>query len=65
MEDVRIIERAFQLAPECGSLDEVRQRLVREGYFNVHAHLSGRQVRQQLYDRLNPKLRKPHGRGRA
>lgn len=59
---MNIIERAFQLAPECGSIDELRQRLVREGYFNVHAHLAGKQVRQQLYDLLNPALKKPHGR---
>jgi hypothetical protein len=34
---VNIIERAFQVAPECASLDDVRRRLDGEGYVNVPA----------------------------
>ena len=56
MEDVSIIERAFQLAPECGSIDELKRKLAREGYFQVNAHLSGRHIRSQLHGRLNPEL---------
>jgi len=56
VEDVSIIERAFQLAPECGSIDELKRKLAREGYFQVNAHLSGRHIRSQLHDRLNPEL---------
>jgi len=48
MEGVRIIERAFQLAPECGSIDELKRRLMREGYLQVNAHLSGRQIRRDI-----------------
>ena len=56
VQDVNIIERAFQIAPECGSVDEVKKRLVREGYFNVSAHLAGRQIRSQIAERLDPQL---------
>ena len=63
MEGVGLIERAFQLAPQCGSLDELRQRLTREGYGNVHAYLDGKQIKQQLFERLDPGRRKPKGRG--
>lgn len=48
MEGVRIIERAYQLAGECGTVDEVRKRLRREGYFDVEAHLRGPQIRGEL-----------------
>lgn len=54
MHDVNIIERAFQVAAECGSVSEVRPRLVREGYFNVDAHLMGRQIQQDIHQRLHP-----------
>lgn len=33
------VERAFQLAPECMSMDELRSRLAKEGCTNVEAHL--------------------------
>jgi hypothetical protein len=56
MEGVDIIERAFQLAAESGSVDEVKRKLRREGYFQVEAHLSGRQIRAEVAQRLNPKL---------
>jgi hypothetical protein len=54
-----VIERAFQIAPECGSIEEVRRRLIREGYFQVEAHLSGRQIRQEIKSRLDPDPRHP------
>lgn len=57
MQGVTIIERAYQIATESGSLDEVRHRLTREGYFNVEAHLSGPQIKRELTGRLNPELR--------
>ena len=57
MEGINIIERAFQLAPECGSVDEVKRKLVREGYLQVEAHLSGRQIRADLNERLDPSLK--------
>ena len=56
MEDVNIIERAFQLAAESGSIDEVKRKLQREGYFHVEAHLSGRQIRSEINGRLNRDL---------
>jgi hypothetical protein len=33
------VERAFQLAPQCKTLEEVRFKLAREGHTNVDAHL--------------------------
>jgi hypothetical protein len=42
------VERAFQLAPEARSLDEVRYRLKREGYTQVEEHLSGAAIRSEL-----------------
>lgn len=51
-----IIERAFQLAAESGSVDEVQRKLSREGYFHVHAHLAGRQMRGEIQRRLNRAL---------
>jgi len=53
-----IIERAFEIAPECGTVDEVRQRLGREGFINVTSHLSGKLTRQQINDRLDPELKR-------
>lgn len=57
MEGIGLVERAFQLAPECVSLDELRERLRSEGYLQVHAHLEGKQIRDQLRDRLKPTSR--------
>jgi hypothetical protein len=57
MHGITIIERAFQVAPECGSVEEVKRRLMREGYFSVQAHLSGPRIRAQLNERLDPELR--------
>lgn len=47
-----IIERAFELAAECQSVDEVRAALRREGYSNVDAHLQGKSIRGDLTKRL-------------
>jgi len=51
------IERAFEIAAESGSLDEVKKRLTREGYSSVDAHLTGPQIKRELTARLNPELR--------
>jgi hypothetical protein len=53
---MNIIERAFELAAECGSVAEVKRKLSREGYFQADAYLSGRQIRSEIIDRLNPEL---------
>jgi hypothetical protein len=62
---VHIIERAFELAPECGSIEELRQRLVREGYFQVRSYLAGKEINRQLHERLDPVRRKPWPSGRT
>jgi len=33
------VERAFQLAPTCKTMDELQAKLIREGHTNVAAHL--------------------------
>jgi hypothetical protein len=43
-----VIERAFQLAEECASVDEIRTRLKQEGFINVDAHLAGGKIRSDL-----------------
>ena len=48
-----VIKRAYDIASECGSLAELKRRLISEGYFNVNAHLSGWQIRRDLLPRLN------------
>jgi hypothetical protein len=52
MQGVSVIERAYQLAAECGSVDEVRHKLSREGYFQVEAHLRAPKLRGELMRRL-------------
>ena len=42
------IERAFELAPSCGNIEDIRTALRREGYSNVDAHLAGRVIRFDL-----------------
>ena len=41
------VERAFQLAPECQRMDQLRSRLQREGHTQIDAHLQG-SLRRQL-----------------
>lgn len=43
-----IIERAYELAPTCGNIDQIRTALRREGYTGVDAHLAGRVIRSDL-----------------
>lgn len=47
-----IIERAFQLARQSSTIDEVRIALRREGYLNVDAHLAGPTIKADLKKRL-------------
>jgi hypothetical protein len=46
------VERAFQLAPECRSMDELRAKLSREQFSNIDAHLQG-SLRRDLRKLLN------------
>ena len=48
-----IIERAFELAPRCENIEEIRTALRREGYSSVDAHLAGRIIRADLTKLLN------------
>lgn len=51
-----IIERAFELASDCLSLKELRERLRHEGYTrtDIYLSLSGRLIKSQLTDRMRP-----------
>ncbi len=42
------VERAFQLAEHCVTVDEIRTKLKKEGYSNVDAHLTGGAIRSDL-----------------
>ena len=48
MHTYNIIERAFQLAPEATSIEDIRRALRREGYSSVDAHLEGASIKAQL-----------------
>ena len=48
MQTQNIIERAFQLAPDSTSIDDIRKTLRQEGYSNVDAHLSGASIKADL-----------------
>ena len=43
-----LVERAFQLASECTTIEEIRAKLRREGYPNVDAHLQAGTLRADL-----------------
>ena len=57
MEGLTIIERAFAIAPDYGSIADVKRKLIDEGYLQVNAHLSGRQIRAEIIARLDPQLK--------
>lgn len=46
------VKRAFELAPDCASIEEIRLRLTKEGHVSVHEHLQGNSIRQELKLRL-------------
>ena len=52
MQTDNIIERAFQLAPEATSIEDIRKILRQEGYSNVDAHLGGPSIKADLKKRL-------------
>lgn len=46
--EIGTVHRAFQLAPECSSIDEVRRKLKQEGYGAVDEHLQGPRIQKDL-----------------
>lgn len=52
-----LIERALQLAPQCASVAEVKQKLKDEGYTRIDEHLVGKLTRAQIIERLLPSER--------
>lgn len=42
------VERAFELAPNCRSIEELRLKLLKEGHSNVDAHLRAGVLRKDL-----------------
>lgn len=52
MQETHIIERAFELAPNYSSIDEIRKALRHEGYSNVDAHLAGASIKADLKKRF-------------
>lgn len=57
MDCEEVIKRAFEVAPECGSIGELKHRLIREGYLKVNANLSGWKVRREVLSRLNSEFK--------
>jgi hypothetical protein len=64
LERANIIKRAFDIAAECGSIEQVQRRLRDEDYLSVSGHLSGRHTRSEIARRLNPALVAEHRRKR-
>ena len=52
MEQLHIIERAFQLAQsgECRRMADLHARLRKEQYSQIDEHLGGKAIKQQLRD---------------
>jgi hypothetical protein len=46
--EIGTVQRAFELAPECTSIGELRLKLKREGYSAVDEHLQGSSVQVDL-----------------
>ena len=46
------VKRAFELAPDCSTIDEIRARLKKEGFENVLEHLQGSGIQKELKSRL-------------
>lgn len=51
------VERAFEIAPDCTSIDEIRSRLKKEGRNAVDEHLQGNSIQKQLKMRLGTNVR--------
>lgn len=66
-ENMTTIERAFELARsgECGSVNDLRQRLRREGHESVHLHLHGASINRQLIDLMQAAKREREAGGPA
>jgi hypothetical protein len=47
-----VVARAYDLAPNCSKLDELRNKLKSEGYANVDGHFSSGQLKAELTKRL-------------
>ena len=48
MQTQNIIERAFQLARDASSIEDIRRALRQEGFSNVDAHLAGASIKADL-----------------
>lgn len=48
MDQVGVVERAFQLAPHSDSLRDLKRKLIQEGYSAVESHLGGAQIKRDL-----------------
>jgi hypothetical protein len=49
------VQRAFEIAPECRSIDEIRIKLRQEGHASVQEHLQGSSIQKELKLRLGGK----------
>lgn len=51
------IKRAFEVAPDCNSIGDLKRRLIREGYLRVNANLSGWKVRREVLSLLESEFK--------
>jgi hypothetical protein len=54
VKDFSIVNRAFEIAPQCSSIAELKRRLIREGHRKVNRELSGWQIRRKLIATIGP-----------
>lgn len=43
-----LVQRAFELAPDCHTLVEVKAKLKREGFISVNHHFDSKSLRRQI-----------------
>ncbi|MEA1072057.1 hypothetical protein [Sphingomonas sp. LY160] len=43
-----LVERAFQIAPDCNTLKELKTRLQNEGYLQVESYFDSKTLRKQV-----------------
>lgn len=48
-----VFQRAIELAPECSTISELKNRLKAEGFENLDAHIGGLGTKRQLRGLFN------------
>jgi hypothetical protein len=51
------VQRAFELAPDCTLIEEIRSKLKAEGHESIQEHLQGNSIQKQLRLTLGKNVR--------